>query len=198
MMNKKIMLISLMSLAVIFLIGTVSAAEPTYNDQSAPCYACNSTECHCNNTCLCKDPNYENITKGDTRIRNDNGCYYCNESCDCPNNCSCKEPLEETSQQHNNFWDWLLSLFSKITNYNGETNTNNICGTDTNTTDPSVGPSSDNPSVSANPSVEPEQNDVETTDNQEQYDDNNPSDTQEEGSSSDTGSSQSSEYDESE
>lgn len=196
-MNKKIMLISLMSLAVIFLIGTVCAAEPTYNDQSAPCYACNSTECHCNNTCLCKDPNYENITKGDTRIRNDNGCYYCNESCDCPDNCSCKHPpVEETSQQHNSFWDWLLSLFSKITNYNrSHTNT---CTTDTNTTNPSVGPSSDNPSVSANPSVEPEQNDTEITDDQEQYDDNNPSDVQEEESSSDTSDSQSPEYDESE
>lgn len=135
-MNKKIMLILIASLIVIFSLGMTSAAQPTYNDESAPCYACNSTECHCKNTCLCKDPNYENITAGETKIRNDNGCYYCNESCDCPENCSCKHPKETSRFSGKGIWHWWESVINYIINIPNPDNQDN--NTDTNNTNDTI------------------------------------------------------------
>lgn len=128
-MNKKIILILIASLIVIFSLGVTSAAQPTYNDESAPCYACNSTECHCKNTCLCKDPNFENITAGETKIRNENGCYYCNESCDCPENCSCKHPKETSRFSGKGLWHWWESIINYIINIPNPNNQDNNTGT---------------------------------------------------------------------
>ncbi|OED30814.1 hypothetical protein [Methanosphaera sp. WGK6] len=123
-MNIKI---TLLCLFVIFSIGTISAAEVTYDDESAPCYACNSSDCNCSNSCLCKNHDYKTITKNDNKIRNNEGCYYCNESCNCVDSCSCKHLREtsNTSSSENtilNWWNNFINYLKNITHTNNNTN----------------------------------------------------------------------------
>lgn len=95
-MNKKIT-IFLIIIMTVSLLGAVSATTPARDHtNSATCYNCNdSSQCYCNDSCLCKDKNYIQKIGGENKIRNNDSCYRCNETCYCPDNCSCKQPYSE-------------------------------------------------------------------------------------------------------
>lgn len=95
-MNKKIT-IFLIIIMTLSLLGAVSATTPAKDHtNSATCYSCNdSSQCYCNDSCLCKDKNYIQRIGGENKIRNNDSCYRCNETCYCPDNCSCKQPYSE-------------------------------------------------------------------------------------------------------
>lgn len=106
---KKSMVIFLIVIMIFSSLGAISATTPARNHtNSAQCYSCNdSSQCYCDDNCLCKDPNYIQKIGGVNKIRNNDSCYRCNETCYCPDNCSCKQPYSaqeiEESKEYMNY-----------------------------------------------------------------------------------------------
>lgn len=135
-MNKKMILIGLISLVALISISSISASDSTYNNNH--CYACNYSDCQCSNSCLCKDPNYKIITENETKIRNNNNCYYCNETCNCPNDCSCKQVDKAEDSIYSsknpviNIWNYFINSIINI--IKPDSNPNNTQNTTPNNT----------------------------------------------------------------